>query len=184
MSVKPIVRLTYSLRPDTFNIPLPGGAIGSTSDSGSGCSWFDSMPGSFFNDLRLTMLKWTWEPFFPRSRGPFGRPPERDRNATQSVKGTGRILQEKPAVDPLEIGLQGFEPWTSCTRNKRATKLRYSPRLKGGYSLQFGSNSRNCLNVVEPVNSKPFLWENLVVRASKASSPHKFRGYWDFSPEL
>jgi hypothetical protein len=25
------------------------------------------------------------------------------------------------------VGLQGFEPWTSCTRNTRATKLRYSP---------------------------------------------------------
>src|ERR1051326_7109767 len=27
------------------------------------------------------------------------------------------------------VGLQGFEPWTSCTRGRRSTKLSHSPNL-------------------------------------------------------
>ena len=30
-----------------------------------------------------------------------------------------------------KIGLQGFEPWTSWTRTKRATRLRYNPKQEG-----------------------------------------------------
>jgi hypothetical protein len=26
------------------------------------------------------------------------------------------------------VGLQGFEPWTSCTRGRRSTKLSHSPK--------------------------------------------------------
>jgi hypothetical protein len=28
-----------------------------------------------------------------------------------------------------KIGLQGFEPWTSCTRGRRSTKLSHSPKF-------------------------------------------------------
>ena len=27
-----------------------------------------------------------------------------------------------------DVGLQGFEPWTSCTRDRRSTKLSHSPK--------------------------------------------------------
>jgi hypothetical protein len=37
------------------------------------------------------------------------------------------------AVPPIHwrknVGLQGFEPWTSCTRGRRSTKLSHSPNF-------------------------------------------------------
>ncbi len=32
-------------------------------------------------------------------------------------------------MKPRVVGLQGFEPWTSCTRGRRSTKLSHSPIL-------------------------------------------------------
>lgn len=31
------------------------------------------------------------------------------------------------------VGAEGFEPPTSCTQNKRATKLRYAPTVAAEY---------------------------------------------------
>src|SRR5206468_12441524 len=48
------------------------------------------------------------------------------------------LLQGPPARGPAPrgrremVGATGFEPATSCSRSRRATKLRYAPSLSGG----------------------------------------------------
>jgi hypothetical protein len=53
-----------------------------------------------------------------RSAGPF----------TVSATRKGPTTDVSPVMGPfLRVGLAGFEPTTSSSRTKRATKLRYSP---------------------------------------------------------
>ena len=47
-----------------------------------------------------------------------------------------------PSKKVSEIGLQGFEPWTSCTRGRRSTKLSHSPNFSRHVPAGFEPDGR------------------------------------------
>ena len=78
----------------------------------------------------------------PRPR-PFGarqdrpiRAGEGNRTLTASLEGWSSTIELHPRDDhsTAPVGLVGFEPTTSCSQSKRATKLRHSPLITSGYS--------------------------------------------------
>jgi hypothetical protein len=83
----------------------------------------------------------TWRPC-PRRSGDGGgrtrRGPSRDPRtgcrmccgltADESAEGPNRISRSGPVICCSAVGVAGFEPTTSSSRTKRATKLRHTPR--------------------------------------------------------
>ena len=84
--------------------------------------------------LQLTSVRW-----YPRSLNLRGA-----GETEVAVSHKGRRWVRRRKTSPASVGMRGFEPPTSCSQSRRATRLRYTPILSHACFQRPGRHCR-CL---------------------------------------